>query len=135
MLAEGARSLFNLADCVSTHDPDPRCVVPLVIVKAGKELLSVLHLNRIIELEADEPADDDPQKIKDMFQRFKQDEDFNNIFGDYNTHMETIQADKNLRTEAKDWLREFLPLAYVRLVARLLKGASTSGALYSKVSS
>jgi hypothetical protein len=109
--------------------------VPLVIVKAGKEPLTVLHLKRIIELAVNKPEDDAPQKIKSMFSRFEQDEDFNNIFGDYNTCMETIQADKNLRTEAKDWLREFLPLAYVRLVARLLKGASTSGALYSKVSS
>ena len=110
-----------------------RCAYPLVTVKAGKEPLTVMHLHRIVVLK--EPALGAPGVIKEMFLRFQDNEDYNHIFGDYNNLMKTIQADKTLRKEAKDWLREFLPLAYLRLLARLLKAASTGGALYSKVSS
>ena len=69
-----------------------------------------------------------------MFDKFQNEEDHSSIFSAYNEYMETIQADDTLSQDAKDWLREFLPRVYIILVGRLLKGATTTSAVYDKVS-
>jgi len=101
-------------------------------VKAGEEALTAAHLKRIVDLK--EPEKGKPPVFETMFDKFQDEEDHSSIFSAYNEYMEKIQADDTLSQDAKDWLREFLPRVYIILVGRLLKGATTTTAVYDKVS-